>query len=689
MSFNLSGKTLNEADLPAIDSSVSSGSTNPVQSGAVHTALSAKLDAITGTASNEGQVLVYSNPKSSTLSALKDTGTGIETSLPFHAYTPPLTDGDGNVVQPQQTHFMTGAGAATFNRQVQVEGHIPPAEVHVPKVALLGPSNAALTSGNATERLLLNGMIGVGNPMANLGALSTASGTGHYTDAEINALPTPPTGQTDDHLLRYGQSGQVLTSGGYGNPLKWTTVSAQVSSGTDAALIANGSVSNTEFQYLDGVTSSIQSQLDGKLGGTAGVAGTYQSNPPGNDAQLLKYSHPTGGTGSYTFAAIEDDGSNVDISLPLRVRDYDAASPISFNNPKYPFQVDMTGQVTCQRLVTVTTNSAANGGAVFNGFPTSLQGWDHAPAMPQVQAPQCLLIGQTATTVQGVTSPGPPTLLLNSLLGVGSPLRNLTVKAGQTNATNHYTDAEIDAVLAVTNPNSADTTFHDRLLRYGQSGQVLTSSGYGNPLKWTTVSSKAHGHATYLASGGGLNYNQNNTVSFTANSSWSLYDVSSITDTGYTSVTGMATTYTPVGVTFVPSTTAMTTAGGTTVTFSNNPVVNSNRITPSRWRIITAGHYNIRANVHMNDWNAGDRLHVHLWRRSGGSSQNAGTTVTLIGYQHTLQNTQYEEDFALNLNVEGIYQLSAFDEVYCSVNGDTSPGTYMQNLGTYFTIQQV
>jgi hypothetical protein len=35
-------------------------------------------------------------------------------------------------------------------------------------------------------------------------------------------------------------------------------------SGIDAAKIANGSVSNTEFQYLDGVTSSIQTQLNSK-----------------------------------------------------------------------------------------------------------------------------------------------------------------------------------------------------------------------------------------------------------------------------------------------------------------------------------------------------------------------------------------------------------------------------------------
>jgi len=39
---------------------------------------------------------------------------------------------------------------------------------------------------------------------------------------------------------------------------------ATLSSSIDATKIANGSVDSTEFQYLDGVTSSIQTQIDSK-----------------------------------------------------------------------------------------------------------------------------------------------------------------------------------------------------------------------------------------------------------------------------------------------------------------------------------------------------------------------------------------------------------------------------------------
>lgn len=45
---------------------------------------------------------------------------------------------------------------------------------------------------------------------------------------------------------------------------------AKVSTGIDASKIADGSVSNAEFQYLAGVTSDIQTQLDNSASPTFG-----------------------------------------------------------------------------------------------------------------------------------------------------------------------------------------------------------------------------------------------------------------------------------------------------------------------------------------------------------------------------------------------------------------------------------
>ena len=52
----------------------------------------------------------------------------------------------------------------------------------------------------------------------------------------------------------------------------------KVGAAIDASKVANGSVSNTEFQYLDGVTSSIQTQLNSKQGSITGAATTIVSS---------------------------------------------------------------------------------------------------------------------------------------------------------------------------------------------------------------------------------------------------------------------------------------------------------------------------------------------------------------------------------------------------------------------------
>ena len=220
----------------------------------------------------------------------------------------------------------------------------------------------------------------------------------------------------------------------------------------------------------------------------------------------------------------------------------------------------------------------------------------------------------------------------------------------------------------------------------GTSGQILMLDNSNPPEAiWSNPVNK-HGHATYLTNEGGLNYNYTNEVSIISVNggvgSTGLSNVSDVTDTGYTSLTGMGVTYNPVGVTFVPSTTALTTANGT-VTFSNNP----SSLPPSRWRINTTGHYRVKACVMVTDYKPGYRLQIYLWRRSGGTAQYAGTTVTLIGFQSTLE-AEGSIDLGMSVQVEGIYSLSEFDEIYCSVNGDT--GTkYQAYLATYFTIHSV
>ena len=66
--------------------------------------------------------------------------------------------------------------------------------------------------------------------------------------------------------------------------------------------IADGSVTNTEFQHLDGTTSDIQTQLDAKFGATGG---TFTGNVTLNDNVHLYI-----GTGGATDLDLYHDSSN-------------------------------------------------------------------------------------------------------------------------------------------------------------------------------------------------------------------------------------------------------------------------------------------------------------------------------------------------------------------------------------------
>ena len=97
--------------------------------------------------------------------------------------------------------------------------------------------------------------------------------------ADITVRPNQSTtySANRDVQIPPGDSDHVLVSASSTQTLSNKTISAgsntisgladaNIASGAaiDASKIANGSVSNAEFQYLDGVTSSIQSQIDGK-----------------------------------------------------------------------------------------------------------------------------------------------------------------------------------------------------------------------------------------------------------------------------------------------------------------------------------------------------------------------------------------------------------------------------------------
>lgn len=90
--------------------------------------------------------------------------------------------------------------------------------------------------------------------------------------SDNTALQTALDGKVDENPAISGATKTKITYDAKGLVTAGADLAASdMPSGIDAVKIANGNVSNTEFQYLDGVTSAIQTQLDSKLGAALSI----------------------------------------------------------------------------------------------------------------------------------------------------------------------------------------------------------------------------------------------------------------------------------------------------------------------------------------------------------------------------------------------------------------------------------
>ena len=198
---------------------------------------------------------------------------------------------------------------------------------------LLGSGTGAVTATS----VLTNGQLligdGTGDPtVATLTEGSNVSITNGAGSITIAATDTNTEYTAGDGLDLTGTvfSTDLKANGGLvieSTELALDLGASSITGSLDAAKIADGSVSNTEFQYLDGVTSDIQTQLNAKGDVTASSTTTFTNKTIDADGTGNSISNIDIGNMTSAVVVTESDGiasNDNDTTLPTSaaVKDY-------------------------------------------------------------------------------------------------------------------------------------------------------------------------------------------------------------------------------------------------------------------------------------------------------------------------------------------------------------------------------
>lgn len=129
---------------------------------------------------------------------------------------------------------------------------------------VVGPAsatdNAIARFDSTTGKLIQNSAATIADTTGDITA-------GKYNTVAISGSSTPALAVTGSASVAGSNTGDITAtdSSEIDFTLTGQNITASLKTGIDAAKIANGTVSNAEFQYLGNVTSDIQTQLDAKI----------------------------------------------------------------------------------------------------------------------------------------------------------------------------------------------------------------------------------------------------------------------------------------------------------------------------------------------------------------------------------------------------------------------------------------
>jgi hypothetical protein len=155
-------------------------------------------------------------------------------------------------------------------------------------VAISSPASGQVVRYNGSafvNAAIQAGDLPTGIDAAKLGAGGVSNTELGYLDGVTSAIQTQIDGKA---ASSHSHNASAITAG--------TLDAARLPTGIDAANIGGGGVSSTEFGYLDGVTSGIQSQLNGKQANVTPIQEEPSGTKDGSNDEFTLTVAPTWGT---------------------------------------------------------------------------------------------------------------------------------------------------------------------------------------------------------------------------------------------------------------------------------------------------------------------------------------------------------------------------------------------------------